>query len=154
MIPQMTDSKTPQILGGFIHLMTEVGIGTWDPDGLYSDETDPPGIVLGELPHELNSVLGINPYPVMMDTEPGVDVLGVQIMIRTQGPRVDQAMAVADRLEATFHGLENQDFGGYNLPLIWRNSLANLGPNDTGNYQITDNYYMYIDVYRKAAQNG
>jgi|SRR5690625_995448 len=151
----LPESKTPQVVGGFIRLMVAAGIGQWlDETMPYTPGMDPPGIISGPLPPELDSGLGVNPYPVMTDTEPGVDVLGIQVMIRTKGPRVDKAMAVADWLEETFHGLDQQTFGGYNIPLIWRNSLANLGPNDDNNYQITDNYYMYIDVYRKAAENG
>lgn len=155
MFTGLPDSKTPLITAGFIQLIAEQGIGTWvDPDEPYDDSVDPAGIFLGEIPPDAESGIGINPYPVMMDTEPGVDVMGIQVMVRNRGRRPDEALAVADRLEETFHGISHQNFGGYNIPLIWRNSLAALGPNDNGNYQLTDNYYMYIDVYRKAAENG
>lgn len=154
MFDGMPDSKTPQILGGFIRLMTDAGIGVWNESGDYTDDMDPPGIYPGDIPHTMNQGLGVHPYPVSMDTKPGVDVLGIQVLIRTKGSNSLKAIAVADQLEAAFHGLEHQILGGWHCPLIWRNSLAVLGPNDNNNYQITDNYYMYIDVYRKAAENG
>jgi hypothetical protein len=31
------------------------------------------------------------------------------------------------------------------VPLIWRNSLADLGLDTSDRYEITDNYYLYVD---------
>lgn len=153
--PFQAPSKTSEITFGFIDMMHEARIGFWSETEAYPDDPDRPGIFFGAMPHQPVNALGVHPYPVMMDAEPGTDVLAIQVHIRTDTTAPDPAIAIADQLEATFHGREHLTLGGWHIPLMWRNSLAVLGEGDTGNFEITDNYYMYVDISnRKAAYHG
>lgn len=154
--PTLGPSKTIDITRGFIDMLDAAGIGFWSyTDEPYPDDPDRPGIFFGALPYQPVNALGVHPYPVMMDAEPGTDVLAIQVRIRTDTTAPDPAIAIADQLEATFHGREHLDLRGWHIPLMWRNSLAVLGEGDAGNFEITDNYYMYVDISnRKAAYHG
>lgn len=149
-------SKTTEITDGFIDMIDKAGIGFWSKDVAYEDDPNkPPGIYFGAIPHDPANALGIHPYPVGMDAAPGVDVMAIQVRIRTATTDPGPAVYIADQLEAEFHGREHLNLGGWHIPLIWRNSLAVLGENDSGNFEITDNYYMYVDISnRKVAHHG
>lgn len=154
-IPFEAPSKTSEITAGFIAMMHAEKIGFWSETVAYQDTPNRPGIIFGALPYSPVNALGVHPYPVTMDAQPGTDVLAIQVRIRTGSTAPDPAIAIADQLEATFHGREHLMFGGWHIPLMWRNSLAVLGETDSGSFEITDNYYMYVDIpNRKVAHHG
>lgn len=137
------DSPTLAIAKDFVTLLTAVGIGKWDDEGIYPEGQF--GYVIGALPSTPNAVIGVNPYTVSVDTEPGTDILGIQLRIRTGSRDPRPGFAIADRFMDTLHGVTGIRLGGFNIPLIWRNSLGDLGLDESARYEVTDNYYMYVD---------
>lgn len=146
-------SKSVDIAAGFITILTENGLGRWDETGTLT-EADTPAIFLGPIGDSPIRALGLNLYVLTMDAEPGVDKMSMAFSIRTPEPNPVAAITLADALEDTFHGREHQLLRKWHIPIMWRHSLADLGPNDNGHYQLTDTYHFYIDIYRKAADNG
>lgn len=142
----MEDSLTLDVTAGVISMLVEAGIGTWDETGIYTEATTPPGIVVGRLPQTPAAVIGVNPYIAQMDAQPGTDIRAVQIRIRTPSRDPRPAIRTVDQLEELLHGRENLTFSGHPVPLIWRHSLADLGVNDQDQYELTDNYYMFVDT--------
>ncbi|WGH92094.1 minor capsid protein [Auritidibacter ignavus] len=142
----MNDNISLDIAAGITGLLVAKNIGVWEENGVYEKNTLRPPIFIGRLPAEPLLAIGVTPYVASMDTKLGVDIRAVQIRLRnaTSDPR--PVIDLADRLEDLLHGRENLTFGSYPIPLIWRHSLSVLGAGETNNYQITDNYYMYVDT--------
>lgn len=148
-------TKTATITAGFIAMMHAAEIGYWSETEAYGEWPHRPGIVFGQLPSEPVNALGVHPYPVSTDTQPDVDTLGIQVRIRTDSPYPDDALRIADQLEEFFHGREHLTFGDWHVPVMWRHSVAVLGPNTNDHFEITDNYYMHVDIpNRKVAYHG
>lgn len=147
------ESKSVDIVSGLIQIMEAEGVGHWRPLGDFPND-GLPAIFIGDPLQGPTHAIGINAYTVSTDDEPGVDLIGVQFYIRTSESTPMKALQTADKLEAIFHGREYQNLEGWHIPVMWRNSLANLGPNENNHYQMTDSYHLYVDIYRKAADNG
>ena len=140
---KIDQSPTVAIARDLVQSLVDTGVGAWNSQGVYSNGQY--GFVIGALPRELSQVIGLTPYAVSTDTEPGVDTQGFQFRIRTGSADPNPAIGIADMLLERLHGVEGLRLGGFNIPLIWRNSLADLGLDEAGRYEITDNYYMYVD---------
>lgn len=136
-------SPTLEVVKDLLQVLASTGVGAWNAEGFYSEGQY--GFVIGALPPTPNQVIGVNVYTVSVDTEPGVDTIGVQFRIRTGSPDPNPAFGITDMLMDRLHGVEGVKFGGFNIPLIWRNSLGDLGLDESSRYEVTDNYYMYVD---------
>lgn len=136
-------SPTLGIVDDLISAVVAAGIGAWDPNGIYKEGQY--GFVIGALPSTPSAVIGVNAYPVSVDVEPGTDIQGVQFRIRTGSRDPRPAYGITDGLMDTLHGVSDLMLGGFHVPLIWRNSLGDLGLDESGRYEVTDNYYMYVD---------
>ncbi|PXA77932.1 minor capsid protein [Auritidibacter sp. NML100628] len=137
------DSITLETTAGFIALMVEAGVGTWNEDGLY--QPDDWGIVVGRLPHTPAKLIGVTPYVARVDAQPRVDERAIQVRYRSASPDPRPLIILVDRLHDHIHGRSNINLGGHHVPLIWRHSLADLGADQNNQYEITDNYYFYLD---------
>lgn len=142
----MNDNISLDIAAGVTGLLVAEGIGEWKEDGVYVRRSSKPPIFIGRLPAEPLLAIGVTPYVASMDTKLGTDIRAVQIRLRNATADPRPVIDLADQLEDLLHGRENLTFGRYPIPLIWRHSLSALGAGETNNYQITDNYYMYVDT--------
>ncbi|WP_291280011.1 minor capsid protein [Galactobacter sp.] len=143
--PPAAESMTLDLVGGFIGLMVRAGIGTWDDTGNGLYKAGDMGIVIGTMPQTPADLISVTPYVAQVDVEPDVDVRAIQVRIRTGSRDPRPAIGIVDRLHDTLNGLGPVTLGGWNVPLIWRNSLMDLGLDTSDRYEITDNYYLYVD---------
>lgn len=137
------DSLTLEVTAGLIADLAAANIGVWRENGIYQEGEY--GIVLGQLPHTPATMIGVTPYMHNPDVEPGTDQMAVQIRIRTNSRDPRTVIHTLDRVFDTLHGVEHKVYGRWHIPLIWRHLLADLGPDDNGRYEVTDNYHMYVD---------
>lgn len=148
-------TMTVDVAAGIIQKMQDAGLGIWTDEGeTFPEDMELPAIFPGPPLAQPIYAIGVNIYPVVAEEHPGVDLLGVQFQVRTPSSTPEQALALADKLEDTFHGIEYQDLMGWHIPIMWRNSFANLGPNDNDHYQITDSYHLYIDKNKEGGNHG
>lgn len=152
-LSQFKQSKTVDLYAWVIGLMVEEGLGRWS-ETEELPEADTPAISISDLGTKSIRALGVNLYTLNTDVEPGVDKMGVTFRIRTPESIPLEAVGIADKLEDVFHGREYDIFESWHIPAMWRQSLADLGPNENDHYQLTDTYHFYVDIYRKAADNG
>lgn len=143
------ESKTVDLTAGIVSLLVQHNIGRWS-ETAQLPEADTPAISLGDIGTVPIRALGLNVYTVKTDVERGVDHMGVVFLIRTPEKIPLEAVKVADKLEDTFHGREHNFFRKWHIPVMWRHSLADLGPNENDHYQLTDTYHFYVDTYREA----
>lgn len=137
------DSLTLAVTGGLIAELAAAGAGVWDETGIYKEGDW--GIVFGRLPHSPATMIGVLPYMHNPDVEPGTDQMAVQVRIRSDSPSPVSVITVLDKVFDTLHGIEHKQWGGYHVPVVWRHFFADLGPDQNGRYEVTDNYYMYVD---------
>lgn len=148
-----TESRLAELYGGIVRILVENEIGRWSDD-TELEEGPIPAITLGKPEVEPIRMLTLNLYPLTTDEEPGVDKMGAVFLIRTPETHPLKAVSIADKLEDVFHGREHEMLSKWHVPVMWRHSLADLGPNENDHYQLTDTYHFYVDIYRKAADNG
>lgn len=148
-----TTGMTTTVLTCLAQHLEDAGVGNWDPDGIYPTTTT--GIYLKALPGTETSpdvALALTAYGV--DDTPGWDedadggrvvTIGVQVRARGTGdPRtVDD---LTDAIYRALHGARDLTLGS-DIPvavtLIWRVSLADLGPDDEGRWETTSNFYAH-----------
>lgn len=141
-------TKTADLYAGVIKLLCDAGLGDWDETGILPED-DIPAIFLGKPGPIPTRALALNIYTLNTDIERGVDKMGLSILIRTPEEIPLEAIQIADKLEDFLHGREHiylLESSKWHIPIIWRHSLADLGPNENGHYQLTDTYHFYVDV--------
>lgn len=142
-------TKTADLYAGVVTILREAGLGLWTEGGTVSGDDDTL-IVLGKPGPTPTRALALNIYTLNTDIEPGVDKMGLAILIRTPEEIPLEAVQLADKLEDLFHGREHDLLEGkWHIPVMWRHSLADLGPNENGHYQLTDTYHFYVDVQER-----
>ena len=145
-------TRTVDLYAGVIRILCDAGIGRWsETEELTEDPV--PAIFIGTMGVTPTRALGINIYTLDTDIERGVDKMGLAVLIRTPEKIPLKAVELADKLEDVFHGREHDFMESWHLPVMWRHSLADLGPNEQGHYQISDTYHFYVDVYREAVNH-
>lgn len=151
----MTPGLTTTLLTCLAQHLEDASVGNWDPEGTYSPDTV--GIYLKALPGtetDPDTALALAAYGV--DDTPGWDdhadggravTVGVQVRVRgTRDPRV-----VDDLTDAVYRALHNTpglvlgDDTPVPVALIWRVSLAELGPDDEGRWETASNFYARLD---------
>lgn len=138
-------TKTVDLYAGFVELLSDAGLGRWDETEVLPED-DIPAISLGKPGPTPTRALALNIYTLNTDIERGVDKMGLSILIRTPEEIPLEAIQIADKLEDFLHGREHDLLKSWHIPVIWRHSLADLGPNENGHYQLTDTYHFYVDV--------
>jgi Bacteriophage minor capsid protein len=133
---------TNDLLTGVAERLAAAGVGVWRPAGpAYTD--DETAIVVGSLPQQPSTVVALAAYAVTASAALNDTTIGVQARIRgvsggDQRPAADLADAVFEAL----HGLRQQTIGGIWVAQITLQSSAQLGPDQQGRDERTDNYYM------------
>lgn len=139
-----SDSIGVEIISAFVREITESGAGQWVSP--LPDDPAKPAIVVGAIPSRPLNVIGLTPYIASMEDAAGLDTRAVQIRVRTQGTDPRPALILTDTLETIFHGRGPFRIKDENIaPLVWRHSVAVLGQTDAGQYEITSNYYIYVE---------
>lgn len=130
---------TTSLLAGLAQLLDDGGVGVWNPDGTYT--TDQVGITITGVPQQPDRIICLTDY-LVEDTPGLVDVtVGVQFRFRgTRDPRVIKDLA--DGVYDVLHGRANFTAGGVAVAQLWRQSFAQLGPDQNGRWERTDNYYL------------
>ena len=131
-------SWTTDVAAGLGQHLASAGIGTWRADGVYAPgET---GIVVKTMPPNPDRVIVISPYPVR-EAPAGSDItLALQVRCRGgQDPRdVDE---LADAVRDLLHGARNVILGPARCALVWRQSHAPLGADESGRWETSSNFY-------------
>ena len=99
--------------------------------------------VLGVLPQAGNAV-AVNFYSVQDHGTMTDTVQGVQLAIRAESKDSRATPALSEAVFDRLHGLTGADWHGIPIVHCYRNSSAYLGPDDSGNHKITDNYYLQL----------
>lgn len=131
-------------LTGLAEYLAAGNVGTWTPVGVFDPAATVPPISLRALPDAPDRAIAVTTYPIAEGDDAGLaDVLtGLQVRTRgTTDPTTvdDVADAVFDRI----HGASMLTLGGVHVTLIRRQSGALLGPDDSGRFERTDNYYVH-----------
>ncbi len=134
---------TDDLVAGLAAYLADDGtVFTWDPDGVLTPSGNAVPIVVGIVPTQPDQVLALSPYPVDDDAGDLNDtVLGVQLRFRgTRDPRTVLTLSDAafDRLQSARRLVLN----GIPVVQVWHASGTDLGPDDNGRHQRTENFYV------------
>src|SRR5699024_8940549 len=119
---EIDQSPTVAIARDLVQSLVDTGVGAWNSQGVYSNGQY--GFVIGALPRELSQVIGLTPYAVSTDTEPGVDTQGFQFRIRTGSADPNPAIGIADMLQERLLGVDGIRLGGMYISLDCRHNLV------------------------------
>lgn len=101
-------------------------------------------LLLGALPQDSEDAIAVTLYSVddhgtMTDT-----IQGVQLAIRANSRDTRDTPRLSESVFDRLHGITATDWHGIPIVHCYRNSSAYLGPDDSGNHKITDNYYVQL----------
>lgn len=99
--------------------------------------------VLGVLPQD-GTAIAVNFYSVQDHGTMTDSIQGVQLAIRAESRDSRATPALSEAVFERLHGLTGADWHGTPIVHCYRNSSAYLGPDDSGNHKITDNYYLQL----------
>ena len=131
--------RTDLLTGLARHLAAE-GIGTWNPDGVYTPAQT--GVVLGAVPPAPDRIITLTGYGVTDDLVHADTITGIQVRCRWAGRDPRPVDDLADLVFDLWHGA-----GPLTLPTgvrvlqLERRSSASLGTDDNGRWSRSDNYY-------------
>lgn len=127
-------------LAGVADLISDAGIGVWNPTGAYT--TGQVGISIMKVPQSPDDLIVLTPYRVQ-DSLLNDSIEGLQI--RTRGDQ--NPLTVLERDAALFNlfeGMHDVVIGGVPVALIWRQSQL-PGPQDQNDrWECSSNYYCRI----------
>ncbi|WP_432182033.1 minor capsid protein [Streptomyces sp. NBC_00063] len=129
---------TSALLGGIAVLLSEAGIGVYQPDSVIEDPAT--GIFRGVMPASPERALGLTAYPVQ-DTHLTDATTGIQIRMRA-GRDPDAVDDLADAVFEVLHNREHFKAGAVHVELSWRQSQAWIGQDAHGRMELTANYYL------------
>jgi hypothetical protein len=133
---------TDTLLAGLAQLLADAAIGAWRPDGTPYAETDT-AITIGLLPQTPDRAVALAAYPVTDHPVLNDVTVGVQARIRgAAAGDTRPASALADAIYETLHGRRALQLGGIDIVQITRQSGAQLGPDQLGRDERTENYYI------------
>ncbi|TSI11970.1 minor capsid protein [Brevibacterium aurantiacum] len=98
---------------------------------------------LGILPQAGNAI-AINFYSVQDHGTMTDTIQGVQLAIRAESRDSRATPALSEAVFERLHGITGTTWHGVPIVHCYRNSSAYLGPDDSGNHKITDNYYVQL----------
>ena len=101
-------------------------------------------LFLGPIPAE-GTAIGVSFYDVTPPEGTTDTVQGIQLHVRhdaTNDRR--QTLRLADTVFLTLHGQNTTTWDGLPIHYVWRNSSADLGPDDSGRVVRSDNYYIRL----------
>lgn len=136
---------TKNLLVGLAEWLAAGNVGTWPGlGGTYDPAATVPVISVRALPDRPDRAIAITLYSVADGDDAGLADVLTALQVRARGttdPTVvdDVADAVFDRI----HGLSMVTLGGVHVTLIRRQSGALLGPDESGRWERTDNYYLH-----------
>ena len=100
------------------------------------------GLYLGPLPQD-GTGIGVTFYDVDPPSGSTDSVEGVQLMVRHDARNdARETLRLADAVFQILHGQSVTDWAGIPVHHVWRNSSADLGPDESGRRTQSDNYYV------------
>lgn len=131
---------TTQLTAGVAAWLAGRGVGKWLPDGGAYADTDT-ALVMKALPQAPDRAIAVTAYSTVDDPRLPLGVVAVQLRSRgTSDPRdVDD---IADAAFHELHAATHLDLDGLRVVQALRQSVAQLGQDDTGRWQRSDNYYL------------
>ncbi|HVW81301.1 MAG TPA: minor capsid protein [Mycobacteriales bacterium] len=125
---------TGQIEDGLARLLNDKGVAVYEPDGFDGN------IILGALPDEIDTGIGVQAYDLQPDHLLSDVVQPVQLFLR--GATKADAQALFDSCFDALEGVVNVTVGGIPVSLIELNSSVPLGIDGKGRTELTVNYYL------------
>lgn len=99
-------------------------------------------LYLGPLPKD-GTGIGVTFYDVDPPSGSTDSVEGVQLMVRHDARNdARETLRLADAVFQILHGQSVTDWAGIPVHRVWRNSSADLGPDESGRRIQSDNYYV------------
>jgi hypothetical protein len=134
-----------KLLTGLAQLLDAVGVGDWDPDGIYTGAET--ALTIGGLPPSPDTAIALAMYGsgTSLDDVVNADTT-VQVQFRMRGgpdPRIvdDLADGVYDHV----HGLANHELAtGAFVLLAQRRIVAPLGADDSARWVRADSYELMV----------
>ncbi|MFE0036839.1 minor capsid protein [Streptomyces sp. NPDC059015] len=131
-------SHTPDLLTGVAELLAAEGVGVYDDDSVLPAGAT--ALVLGPVPDEPASVVGLTPYPVSDDDSTDA-VTAIQAAMRA-GTDPTTVLALADAVFDALHNRRNYLVRGVHVEVSWRNSQGWIGKDAKGRMELSANYYF------------
>lgn len=134
---------TDDLIVGLAEHLATAGIALWDPIGPYPANSAEPVITRQQLPAAPDRAIAISPYVDSSGDSPSTADVLVAVQFRLRGT-TDPATVTdpADDLRTLLHCAENVTVGAIRLAVIWRQSSAPLGCDETGRWLRSENYYI------------
>lgn len=127
-------SWTTDLIGGLAAFLDGQGVGTYQPDGTGGS------IVLGALPADLDTGIGIVPYNLQPNHILADVTQPVQLWLR--GPSMTAVNDLADSIFTVLEGVQGVTLGSMFCPLIFLSSDVPQGVDATGRWERAVNYYI------------
>lgn len=136
------------LLTGIAEYFHAENVGLWSPSNVYG--TNDVAITIDQLPlgsegtpKGPDKAIAMTLYPVS-DSGSTDSVMGLNLRIRGARNNRSTVKDINDRIFDAFHDLQATELGGIPLVRAWRQSGANLPPDDNNRQQASENYYLQI----------
>lgn len=141
----VTTSHLTQLLRGLAARLDAAGVGTYSPPGsaISAGVAATPAIVVGPLRQDTGVTIALQDYSV--EDTPGLadSIVGVQAWIR--GDRSpDTARDIEAAVLAALEGFQGLA-GTVWVDHLYRQSVANVGPDSAGNFERSSNFYAHLN---------
>lgn len=129
------------LLTGIGQLLDTAGVGKWLTAGTYA--ADDVALTIDQLPSGHAQAVAMALYPV--EDSAGTDsIVGVQFWVRGKPKDRLSSKNIADSLFDALHGIESTTIAGIPIIRVWRQSGANLGPDENDRQELSENYYVQL----------
>lgn len=132
----MDDRALTLVIAGWLHT---ADVGVWRPDGPPYTASEV-GIFYGPIGATPDRALGVTVYGTDDDVALGTAIRWVQVRARGARGRPDGADVLAGDVFHVLHGVHARD----GISRARRISSAQLGPDDNGRQERTDNYEITL----------
>ncbi len=127
------------LVTGLAEHIAAAGVALWDPAGGYADTETRTCLMYRAVPLAPDRIISLGEYGPTADVDQADAVARVQARIRgDRDPRTVDG--IADSLFDLLHGATRLYLGGVSVVQVRRISTAQLGPDENGRWERTDNY--------------
>jgi hypothetical protein len=116
-------------------------------DWTYDDDTSGAvQIALGQAPDQPDRTVTIDSFSVFDQPTVAITEVGVQLRFRSQPNSPLDTKGMASRAHTVLGGRTDTTLGGLFCPLMYRDTSAQLGRDETRRWHRTDNYTITVDL--------
>jgi len=137
---------TTDLLDGLAKYLVSVGIGAYNPAGVYQPADI--GIIIGTVPQDPDSVICLTPY-MLPDPNPNPtsadEQVGIQFWLRGANGDPRPVLDLENNIYGALHGLAEVPFGSAFMLLAWRHNETSMGQDSRGRSQRVANYYLRVN---------